>query len=40
MGRSRARRSARRNTASDLGARVWVAIPAAIYAILIVWQGD
>jgi phosphatidate cytidylyltransferase len=40
MGSSRARRSARRNTASDLGARVWVAIPAAIYAILIVWQGD
>jgi phosphatidate cytidylyltransferase len=40
MGSSRARRSARRNTASDLGARVWVAIPGAIYAILIVWQGD
>ncbi len=40
MGSSRARRSARRNTASDLGARVWVAVPAAIYAILIVWQGD
>ncbi len=40
MGSQRARRSARRNSASDLGARVWVAIPAAIYAILIVWQGD
>ena len=40
MGRSRARRSARRNTASDLGARVWVAIPAAAYAIFIVWRGD
>ena len=40
MGRSRARRSARRNTASDLGARVWVAIPAIAYAIFIVWQGD
>jgi phosphatidate cytidylyltransferase len=40
MGRSRARRSARRNTASDLGARVWIAIPAIAYAIFIVWQGD
>jgi len=40
MGRTRARRSARRNTASDLGARVWVAIPAAAYAIFIVWRGD
>ena len=40
MGSSRARRSARRNTASDLGARVWVAVPAAAYAIFIVWQGD
>ena len=40
MGSPRARRSARRNSASDLGARVWVAIPAAVYAILIVWQGD
>jgi phosphatidate cytidylyltransferase len=40
MGRSRARRSARRNTASDLGARVWVAIPAIAYAIFIVWRGD
>jgi phosphatidate cytidylyltransferase len=40
MGRSRARRSARRNTASDLGARVWIALPAAAYAIFIVWQGE
>jgi phosphatidate cytidylyltransferase len=40
MGTSRARRSARRNTASDLGARVWIAIPAAVYAIFIVWQGE
>jgi phosphatidate cytidylyltransferase len=40
MGSSRARRSARRNTASDLGARVWIAIPAIAYAIFIVWQGD
>jgi phosphatidate cytidylyltransferase len=40
MGTSRARRSARRNTASDLGARVWIALPAAAYAIFIVWQGE
>jgi len=40
MGTSRARRSARRNAASDLGARVWIAIPAAVYAIFIVWQGE
>ena len=40
MGTSRARRSARRNTASDLGARVWIAVPAAAYAIFIVWQGE
>jgi phosphatidate cytidylyltransferase len=40
MGSSRARRSARRNTASDLGARVWIALPAAAYAIFIVWQGE
>ena len=39
MGASRARRSARRNAASDLGARVWIAIPAIVYAIVIVWQG-
>ena len=39
MGSPRARRSARRHAASDLGARVWIAIPAIAYAILIVWQG-
>jgi phosphatidate cytidylyltransferase len=39
MAASRARRSARRNAASDLGARVWIAIPAIVYAIVIVWQG-
>ena len=31
--RRRAGRSRRRNSASDLGARVWVAIPAVVYAI-------
>jgi phosphatidate cytidylyltransferase len=35
----RARRSRRRNTASDLGARVWVAIPAIAFAIFIVAAG-
>jgi phosphatidate cytidylyltransferase len=37
--RRRARRSRRRNSASDLGARVWVAIPAIAYAIFIVAAG-
>ena len=37
--RRRVQRSRRRNTASDLGARVWVAIPAAAYAIGIVAAG-
>jgi phosphatidate cytidylyltransferase len=39
MGSSRARRAARRNTASDLGARVWVAVPAAAYALAIISLG-
>jgi phosphatidate cytidylyltransferase len=39
MGSPRARRSARRNTASDLGARVWVAVPAAAYALAIISLG-
>jgi phosphatidate cytidylyltransferase len=37
--RRRARRTGRRHQASDLGARVWVAIPAAIYAIAIIAAG-
>ena len=37
--RAAARRSRRRNPASDLGARVWVAIPAAAFAIVIVAAG-
>ena len=37
--RRRAQRSRRRNTASDLGARVWVAIPAVAFAIAIVAAG-
>jgi phosphatidate cytidylyltransferase len=37
--RRRATRSRRRNSASDLGARVWVAVPAAIYAIAIIYVG-
>jgi phosphatidate cytidylyltransferase len=37
--RRRAQRSRRRNNASDLGARVWVAIPAILYAIAIVAAG-
>jgi phosphatidate cytidylyltransferase len=37
--RRRARRTGRRNQASDLGARVWVAIPAALYAIAIIAAG-
>ena len=37
--RRRARRSRRRNSLSDLGARLWVAVPAAAYAIFIVVAG-
>ena len=37
--RSRAGRTRRRNQASDLGARVWIAVPAAIYAIGIIVAG-
>jgi phosphatidate cytidylyltransferase len=37
--RRRAQRTRRRNTASDLGARVWVAIPAILFAIFIVAAG-
>ncbi|HTE59317.1 MAG TPA: phosphatidate cytidylyltransferase [Solirubrobacteraceae bacterium] len=37
--RRRAQRSRRRNSASDLGARVWVAIPAIGYAIGIIALG-
>jgi phosphatidate cytidylyltransferase len=37
--RRRARRTERRNTRSDLGARILVAIPAIIFAIFIVAQG-
>jgi phosphatidate cytidylyltransferase len=37
--RRRAQRSRRRNTASDLSARVWVAVPAIAYAIAIVAAG-
>jgi phosphatidate cytidylyltransferase len=37
--RRRAQRSRRRNSASDLGARVWVAIPAIAFAIFIVAAG-
>ena len=39
MASSRARRAARRNSASDLGARVWVAVPAAAYALAIISLG-
>jgi phosphatidate cytidylyltransferase len=38
--RTRAGRARRRNQASDLGARVWIAIPAAVYAIAIIVAGD
>ena len=38
--RRRSQRARRRNTASDFGARVWVAIPAAAYAIAIIYLGD
>jgi phosphatidate cytidylyltransferase len=37
--RRRAQRSRRRNSASDLGARIWVAIPAIAYAIGIIALG-
>jgi phosphatidate cytidylyltransferase len=37
--RRRAQRSRRRNSMSDLGARLWVAVPAIAYAILIVAAG-
>jgi len=37
--RRRARRTRRRNSASDLGARIWVAIPAIAYGIFIVAAG-
>jgi phosphatidate cytidylyltransferase len=37
--RRRAQRTRRRNSASDLGARIWVAIPAALFAIFIVAAG-
>ena len=37
--RRRVQRRRRRNTASDLGARTWVAIPAVAYAIFIVAAG-
>jgi phosphatidate cytidylyltransferase len=37
--RRRAHRTRQRNSASDLGARIWVAIPAALFAIFIVAAG-
>jgi phosphatidate cytidylyltransferase len=37
--RRRAQRTRRRNSASDLGARIWVAIPAIAFAITIVAAG-
>ena len=37
--RRRAQRSRRRNSASDLGARIWVAIPAIAFAVFIVAAG-
>jgi phosphatidate cytidylyltransferase len=37
--RRRAQRSRRRNSASDLGARVWIAIPAIAFAVFIVAAG-
>jgi phosphatidate cytidylyltransferase len=37
--RRRAQRTRRRNSASDLGARIWVAIPAIAFAIFIVAAG-
>jgi phosphatidate cytidylyltransferase len=38
--RSRSTRARRRNQASDLGARVWIAVPAGVYAIAIIVAGD
>jgi phosphatidate cytidylyltransferase len=38
--RQRSARARRRNSASDLGARVWIAIPAIAYAIVIIALGD
>jgi phosphatidate cytidylyltransferase len=38
--RRRSQRARRRNAASDLGARVWIAIPAAAYAIAIIYLGE
>jgi len=38
--RRRARRTGLRHGLSDLGARVWVAVPAAAYAIAIIAAGD
>jgi phosphatidate cytidylyltransferase len=37
--RRRSQRARRRNSASDLGARVWIAIPAIAYAIVIIAMG-
>ena len=37
--RRRSQRARRRNSASDLGARVWIAIPAIAYAIAIIAMG-
>jgi phosphatidate cytidylyltransferase len=37
--RARARRLERRNTGSDLGARIFAALPAIAFAIAIVWAG-
>jgi phosphatidate cytidylyltransferase len=37
--RQRSTRARRRNSASDLGARVWIAIPAIAYAIFIIAMG-
>jgi phosphatidate cytidylyltransferase len=38
--RQRSARARRRNSASDLGARVWIAIPAIAYAIVIIALGE
>jgi phosphatidate cytidylyltransferase len=40
MGSSRGRRAARRNSSSDLAARVLVAVPAIAFALFIVISGD
>jgi phosphatidate cytidylyltransferase len=37
--RQRSTRARRRNSASDLGARVWIAIPAIAYAVFIIAMG-